>query len=105
VEYLKSQFPSPLPRGEGEAILLGILSDKDAAGMVKVLSEIAETFYCVAPNTPRALPAEDLAQIVREAGRAAVVTTIADMKRTWKGPGTLIVTGSFYTVGEFCEPV
>lgn len=96
VDYVKTKSP-PF------AILLGVMSDKDAAGMVKVLSEIADTFYCVAPNTSRALPAEQLAQIVREAGKTAVVTAIADMKRHWKGPGTLIATGSFYTVGEFCE--
>lgn len=94
VEYAKTI-------GRPIAIVLGVMSDKDAAGMVKVLSDIADTFYCVSPSISRALPAEGLALVVRDAGKTAVVTTIADMKRTWKGPDTLIVTGSFYTVGEF----
>lgn len=84
-------------------VLIGVMSDKDAVGMVRVLAEIADTFYCVSPNTPRAMPADDLARIVCAAGKTAVLTTIADVKRGWKGPATLIVTGSFLTVGEFCE--
>ncbi len=101
------QSPSPLVgegRGEGEiTVLLGVMSDKDATGMVTVLSEIADTFYCVTPNTSRALPAEKLAEIVRNVGKKAEVTTVANVKRMWNGPELLVVTGSFYTVGEFCD--
>jgi dihydrofolate synthase/folylpolyglutamate synthase len=101
VDCLKSQFP----KGEGNhgsvTVLLGVMSDKDAGEMLRVLAEIAETFYCVTPNTTRALPADDLAQLVRAAGKTAVVTTIADVKKTWKGLAPLVVTGSFFTVGEY----
>ncbi len=100
VEYMESHFSSP--RGEEITILLGVMSDKDAAGMVRGLSEIADTFFCVSPNTPRALPAGDLVKLVRAAGKTAITTTITGMKH-WTGPGLLVVTGSFYTVGEFCE--
>ncbi|PIR20059.1 MAG: hypothetical protein COV45_08795 [Deltaproteobacteria bacterium CG11_big_fil_rev_8_21_14_0_20_47_16] len=89
--------------GNGEvAILLGVMSDKDALGMVRELSAIANRFYCVSPNISRALPAEQVAKFVRACDKTAIVTTNADMKRTWKGPGILVVTGSFYTVAEFC---
>lgn len=101
VEYIKSVCHPSLREGS-QTILLGVMSDKDATGMVKVLAEIAERFFCVAPNTPRALPENTLVEIVRAAGKSAEATTIADVKQRWKGPGTLVVTGSFYTVGEFC---
>lgn len=100
VNYLNSP-PAPLL----VSVILGIMKDKDAACMVRELAKIAGTFYCVAPNTTRALPAEDLAQLVRAAGKKAIVTTIADMKRDWKGTGLLVVTGSFYTVGEFKKDI
>lgn len=73
-----------------------LLTHLDAAGCAEVI--------CCTPDSPRALPAEDLAAIVAEhGGRPRVVPEVADGVRTAldlaAAGDAVVVTGSLYTVG------
>ncbi len=86
--------------------VLGILRDKDAAAVARVLVPGADGIVVAAPKTPRALPAEELADICRRAGAESVesaesIADALDRARTAAGPrGTVIATGSFAVVSE-----
>lgn len=51
--------------------LTGILADKDYRAMIQCIAPYAEAFYCVTPDSPRALSAENLAAVIREMGYPA----------------------------------
>jgi len=86
-------------------VLLGIFSDKDAAGIVEALAPVAGAFAVTQSASPRAMPAADLALLVeRVSGTAPVVvtSTVGDALRVREllGPAGLVVTGSITTAGE-----
>lgn len=91
--------PSRLP-----VVLLGVLADKDAGGIVAALARVAGSFVCVAPDSPRALSAEELATVVeRVTGTRPriesrpVTLALEDLR----AEGTdVVVTGSLRTVAE-----
>lgn len=81
-------------------VVLGMLSDKDAAGVVDALAPAAARFIATQPDSPRALEASVLASIVR--ARTGVAPTEAPdiagaLEMVADDPA--VVTGSLYTVG------
>lgn len=85
-------------------ILLGVLTDKDARGIVEALGAVSGEFAVTTPSSTRALPASDLAALVHEVSgmRAESFENVADALRCLVVPGTgpLIVAGSLTTAGE-----
>ena len=87
-------------------LVLGLLGDKDAAAIIRALVPGADGLVVSAPATPRALPAEALAEACRRAGAARVESAASigeglERARTAVGPsGTVVVTGSFAVVAE-----
>lgn len=88
--------------------VLGILSDKDAAGIVDELARVVGRFRVTQPDTPRAMPAAGLATLVRE--RTGIAVELApslrdaiDAVRVRGASCGVIVTGSLYTVGQARE--
>lgn len=49
-------------------IVTGVMADKDYPYMVSRMAEIAKAAYCVKPDNPRALPAEDYAKAFQAEG-------------------------------------
>lgn len=94
-----------LPRVRRCHFLLGILGDKDVAGILAELLPLAGQVIVTAPDSPRAMPPERLAA---EAGRwtdqVAICRTVAEALETAKSltdpQDALCITGSLYTVGE-----
>jgi dihydrofolate synthase/folylpolyglutamate synthase len=91
--------------GARPVALIGVLADKDARGIVHALSPHVAGFLCTAPDSPRALPAEALAEIAEVAsGRPCPIVAIADLAPdrlpAEVGRAGVVVTGSFYTVGQ-----
>lgn len=86
------------------ALVLGILADKDAEGIIAALAPVAATIVATAPASPRALSAEELAALVtRVSGRECrAVEGVADAVALARGlsPAGALVTGSLYTAGE-----
>ena len=94
-------WPEPDKR---PALLLGILSDKDAPGIVEALAEQVGEIAVTRSASARALPAEELARIVADVtGREPRV--FADVRDALESlvancPRGLVVTGSITTAGE-----
>ena len=63
VQSLRDRFP-----GEKFVFLVSIMADKDVSEMLTLLEPLAKCFVTVAAHTPRAMPAEQLAEEIRTAG-------------------------------------
>ena len=96
--YLRATFPTGLP------IVLGAMRDKDVDGIVGALTPCATRFVCTAPDTPRAVPAIELAEGVRRRAGSTPVTADSTpwhaVEAAWRGSWTVCVTGSIVLVGE-----
>ncbi len=55
-------------RGKKAVFLMGMLADKDYRAVIDIISPFAAGFVCLTPDSPRALPAEQLAAELREKG-------------------------------------
>jgi dihydrofolate synthase/folylpolyglutamate synthase len=91
--------------------VLAVLDDKDAAGLLGALEPVLTSVVVTTNGSPRALPAQALAEIAREvlgdsrvqvAGRLddALEVAIGEAETGPLGGGGVIVTGSIVTVGE-----
>ncbi|MEW6265204.1 MAG: folylpolyglutamate synthase/dihydrofolate synthase family protein [Thermodesulfobacteriota bacterium] len=86
-------------------LILGIMADKDIAGIMAPLLSRARVLYLTRPAYFRAAPAETLARAAAGfSGPQSLYETVPaaiEAARTSAGPGDLIlVTGSLFTVGE-----
>jgi len=100
-DAIREAFPEPAHR---PTVLLAVLADKDVRGIVSALAPIARIFAVAQPQSPRALPANELAAMVAEVtGKSprafdSVREAIAVLAAEPAGP--LAVTGSLVTAGE-----
>lgn len=88
----------------GATLLFGALSDKDVAGVAGALLPVAGRVVCTTPDSPRAIPAADLAGIVRGlTGSRIEVTSVEPMAAAAAAacrPGSrVVVAGSIFLVG------
>lgn len=88
-------------------LVVGVLDDKDPAEMLAALRPWCDAFVAVAPRNPRAIPAERLASIAREAFPTGDVRTASDAQdgieqaRAIAAPrGTVVATGSLHLVAD-----
>jgi dihydrofolate synthase / folylpolyglutamate synthase len=91
--------------GRRLVVAFGMLATKDYRAVTALLAPLAAVVVTTAPDNPHALPAEDLAAEVRR--YTPHVEAVADRHaavaraRALAGPDdVLLVTGSFYLVGE-----
>ena len=87
------------------SVVLCVLRDKDWREMIRVLSRVASRFVLTMAPTAPASRAWDLAEVAaftRELGIAADVVPDfgAALDRGADGASTVLVTGSFHTVGD-----
>ncbi|MBN2822046.1 MAG: bifunctional folylpolyglutamate synthase/dihydrofolate synthase [Coriobacteriia bacterium] len=95
----------------GPVIVLGILRDKDAAGIIEALAPVARSFVCTQSSSPRSLEPEELARIV-EAIVGVRPPVYADLSMALRYAEQIasddstgvVVTGSLYTAGEVRSP-
>jgi len=92
-------------RRERLLLVIGVMGDKELAGLLDPLIPLAAHVYAVAPALERSLPAVELADACRARGaRVVAAGTVADglaMAGAAAGPGDLVVVcGSLFTVGE-----
>ncbi|WP_127480248.1 bifunctional tetrahydrofolate synthase/dihydrofolate synthase [Nocardioides pantholopis] len=96
--------------------VVGVMADKDADGLLAALEPVLSHLVCTQNSTPRAMPAEQLAEAAREMygeERVTVVPRLADALDTAAalaeageafgdplGSGAVLVTGSVVTAGE-----
>lgn len=88
-------------------LLVGILADKAHSEMAEELAKIADRVICIAPPSPRALPAEALAEEFCEAGaNARAANSIKEgvkIALSYKKP--VLVIGSLYSYNDVSESV
>ena len=97
VETYQRLFPETKAK-----IVMGMMRDKDVSQSVKLLLPIAKTFYTVRPDNDRAMPAEELAELIRSLGAEATPfdTVAAAVETACKGEGPVLAVGSLYMAGE-----
>ena len=87
-------------------LLMGVLRDKDYKGIVNALSPLFDAFVTVTPDTPRALPAAELAELFADTGKEVqVCETVQDGVRTAMDiadelEGMVCACGSLYICGD-----
>jgi len=104
IEVLVQTLRSVAPP-EPIVVLVCVLRDKDWREMIRVLSTVATRFVLtMAPTAPatRAWDIDEAATFARETGRD--VDVVADFReaidRAASGAGSVLITGSFHTVGD-----
>lgn len=100
VESLRALFP-----GKKLTILMGVMADKDVEDMLKLLAPIAGQVFTVRPESPRAMPAEELAALVNRYGVpavpcAGVAAGLQAAAQAAGADGAVCALGSLYLVGE-----
>ena len=94
----------PLSRGVPSSrptLLLGILGDKDARGIIRELCPLFSRVVVTASTSPRAIPAPELATLVEEeCGVRSEVTANVHEARALLGNEPVIATGSITVAGE-----
>jgi dihydrofolate synthase/folylpolyglutamate synthase len=98
-----------LLEGRSLALVLGVLEDKDAAGMLATLLPLCERVWFTAPPSQRALSPATLASLARQLGfenvscepqPAKALAAAQGWSHTQDGGAAVLVTGSVYLVGE-----
>lgn len=88
--------------GQKVTFLMGVLADKDFDDMLRLLAPYADSFLCVTPESPRALPAAALRDRLVEKGfRAQAFDNIREGVQAALQTGTPVVAfGSLYLAGH-----
>ena len=101
-ENLREYFPD-----SRRVLLVGVLKDKDYAGIFDALDPAADEYVCIAPDSSRALPAEELGKFLEKYGKdVTVCESIKDGVSTAldiagdDGDTMICAVGSLYSVGE-----
>ncbi len=84
-------------------ILTGVMKDKDYRFIAKTISEVADNVYCITPDNPRALTAEEYCSVFQELGTTAF--SFNNIKSALNSALSnnnipLICMGSLYMYGE-----
>lgn len=101
---LRSALEDLFP-GRRLVLVLGVLGDKDVDGVVSVLASQASLVVATRPDSDRALPPNDLAHRVQQAGVRCLVEEDPDralaraVAEAGQG-GVVCATGSLYLVGR-----
>ena len=95
-------------------IVIGIMGDKDARGIMEPLLPLASEVILTAPQYSRAAAPETLARIAQSLGYLHVriaptvkdaVAMASERARDKVCPSLVVITGSFYTIGEAKEVI
>ena len=102
---IKRYFPN-----QKACFVMGVMADKDVEAILSPILPLAERFYTITPNNPRAMSAEKLAQLITEMGGKAEPVEAgmhkafetAKAKAKQQG-GIACYYGSLYSVGNARE--
>lgn len=99
-EYLEEHL-----QGRRLHVLFGAMADKDVVGMLRELEPLAPKLLAAAPAMKRALPAEEIVSRAVDLGMEAsaapdTVSALKEIAAIIDPDDVLLVTGSFYLVGE-----
>ena len=91
--------------GRRLVLLFGMLATKDYRAVTALIAPLADQVVTTRPDNPHALTAEDLAAEVRRHTPSVVAIedralALAEARRLTGPDDVLVITGSFYMVGE-----
>ena len=91
--------------GEKVNIVMGVLADKDYAAILDTITPCAASFLCLTPDSPRALPAQQLAEELRRRGfeAEAFADTGEALKKALELGRPTVAFGSLYMAGAIRE--
>ena len=94
-----------LPEGGRRVLLAGVLREKLTDEMPDMLADMADEAVTVTPDSPRALPAEELSAMLAEKGlrarpAAGLQEGLAAARAAAGEDGTVVATGSLYFIGS-----
>jgi len=94
-------YAPPQPRHA----LVGVLGDKDYAGMIKILTEQIDRFVFTTPASAPLQRRWNLERLAAELPPSAAPAAFEPdfdraLEQVQEGAGTIVVTGSFHTVGD-----
>jgi dihydrofolate synthase/folylpolyglutamate synthase len=97
-----------LPKYKRIILVMGAMGDKDVEGLVEPLLPLAAEILFAAPAYGRAAPPERLAAAAAKMGYASIVApgvaeAIIKAEELWQPGDLIVITGSFYTIGEAKE--
>jgi dihydrofolate synthase/folylpolyglutamate synthase len=95
--FLQEMVPGPVP------IVIGVMRDKHAAGIVEALAPVASVFVATSATSPRALPADQLAALCGAVADVRVLTCANPRSALDAASGLgapVVVAGSLYLAGE-----
>jgi dihydrofolate synthase/folylpolyglutamate synthase len=91
--------------GDDHTIVASILSDKDVDSMLRTLRRVGSRFVATTSSSPRALPADELAELARR--HFDDVEMVADpleaVARAHARGKPVLVTGSLYLLGDLAQ--
>ena len=95
-ELLRDYLP-----GKRFTFLMGILADKNCNAILDAVEPVAARFLCVAPDNPRAVPAQELAEAIRARGGAAMPydSVETSLRAALEDGGPVVAFGSLYMAG------
>ncbi|MBQ6466079.1 MAG: bifunctional folylpolyglutamate synthase/dihydrofolate synthase [Oscillospiraceae bacterium] len=98
-DNLRTYFPD-----RRHVLLIGVLGDKDYPAMLDILAPEADGFVCVTPDSPRALPADKLAEALSKYGKPVRACTdiregVASAQDLAGEDGMVCAVGSLYMAG------
>lgn len=101
-QRLAQTWAEEFPRGDKPTVILGVLGDKDAAGICRALAAIAARFILTPVRSPRAGSVDDLVALARATGRPSIgapdfVSALAQARAFGE---LILITGSLFLVGE-----
>jgi len=97
------------PDVDAVAVVLGVLEDKDADGIIGALRDVAAGFYVTQSDSPRAIEHRRLASLVREAAPGYPVRAFRDPEAAlesamrWSNARdrtAVVITGSITLIGD-----
>lgn len=91
-------------------LIAGIMADKDIAGILKHLLPLSSEIIFTAPKYERAAKPEALADCAKALGYNSIKTdnvseAVLTAKNLYKPNDLILITGSFYTIGEAMKAV
>ncbi len=95
-----------MQQGRAAVTVIGMLDDKDVAGVVEPLNELTDHWIAVTADSPRAIPANELGRRISIATNRPCWSADSLEQAFERAEGLagandlLLVTGSFYTVGS-----
>jgi len=105
-----------LAREHRIALVIGVLEDKDAVGMLRTLLPLCERAWFTAPPSPRALPPATLQSLASQLGfsdtscepepaRALCLASAWAAQQTTGRPAMVLATGSVYLIGALMHEI